>query len=189
MVTMRITFVVVAVLFVSVPLTGISMLNFSSKSFKNGGTLSKNYTCYAQNISPHLQWKKSRNSEVKSYVLIVDDPDAQRVVGKTFVHWIVILPAHVHELIEGISRKDKSTIPGYELRNDSGTKHYAGACPPKGTGVHSYRFTLFALNQEATALQKNSAFPKAPFTAEQFNHTMATYIVGHDRIVGRYGVE
>jgi Raf kinase inhibitor-like YbhB/YbcL family protein len=153
------------------------MITFTSNSFINGAAIPKKYTCSGASISPHLQWKPSTDARIQSYVLIVDDPDAQRVVGKTFVHWIVMLPADITHLDEGASTKARSRIPGIELTNDGHSQHYTGPCPPKGSGVHTYRFSLFALNQKSSLLQKNSALPTAPFTAEQFESAMRGHII------------
>jgi Raf kinase inhibitor-like YbhB/YbcL family protein len=164
-------------------------LTLTSSSFTNGTSIPQKYTCSGANISPHLQWAASSNARTKSYVLIVDDPDAQRVVGKTFVHWIVVLPAHVTHVEEGASRKESSRIPGIELMNDGHGQHYTGPCPPKGSGAHTYRFTLFALDQKSNVLKKNPALPKAPFTAEQFEHALQSHIVAKGLITGTYTLD
>jgi len=168
---------------------GKNMLTLASSSFKDGSEIPSKYTCKGENISPQLYWQPHPDKKIKSYALIVDDPDAQPVVGKTFVHWIVLLSNEATELAEGASSSARSHVPGIELPNDFGTTHYGGPCPPKGTGVHTYRFTLFALSQSTYELQQDPNFPTAPFTAEQFKDSLKQHIIDEARMSGMYEIK
>lgn len=182
---------------INVYVMGKTMLRLTSSSFKDGAEIPSTFTCKGDNISPALRWQVIspamqedgiRSALIMSYVLIMDDPDAQRVVGKTFVHWIVLLARSITQLPEGVSGKQRSSVPGIELLNDFRTVQYGGPCPPKGTGIHTYRFTLFALSLSSEQLQADPRFPKAPFTAEQFADAFEKNIVAKGRITGTYVV-
>lgn len=168
--------------------TGV--LTLESSSFKDNKIIPIKFTCLGENSSPELHWKIVPQSAIKSYVLIVDDPDAQRVVGRTFVHWIVLLDGRVTELPEGISSKKGSSVVGngVELLNDFHTTNYGGPCPPRGSGMHTYRFTLCALVHSVDQVKNNPLCQKAPFTAEQFEIAYGADIIAQARIVGKFEV-
>jgi len=48
-----------------------------SPAFKNGERIPKKYTCEGEDISPMLEWSGAPKG-TKSFVLIVDDPDAPK---------------------------------------------------------------------------------------------------------------
>ena len=157
-------------------------LTLASDSFKNGQAIPQKYTCDGQDISPQLRWQISGEEAPKGYVLIVDDPDAQRVAGKTFVHWIALLSPDVTELSEGSSSKQVPNLSkGRSLQNDFGVSYYRGACPPASSGEHTYRFTLFAINDDINKV----ALPRAPFTAETFRNNFRG-ILAEAQITGTY---
>lgn len=163
-----------------------SSLTITSNSFENGAAIPQQYTCDGENISPQLQWNSVQN--VGSYVLIVDDPDAQRVVGKTFVHWIVAMPPAVQALPEGISSANGSSLEklesiARELTNDFGKTVYGGPCPRAGSGMHTYRFTLFAVKEDVDAIANTLT---APFTAEKFEEAKSGLIIAQARLTGTY---
>ncbi|MGE0009677.1 MAG: YbhB/YbcL family Raf kinase inhibitor-like protein [Candidatus Babeliales bacterium] len=170
------------------PQGGQSMLKLASNSFVDKGEIPQQYTCQGENISPELHWD-SDIEHVGSYVLIVDDPDAQKVVGKTFVHWIAYVPERVNELPEGASGKGIAftgfNVELHEEPNDSGKTVYYGPCPPAGSGVHTYRFTLYAVKETVDQLIEQSKF-EAPFTAEVFAKNMVGSLLGQARITGSY---
>jgi len=165
-----------------------TMLTLKSDSFSHNGKIPQKYTCKGADISPELHWN-SDLKDVGCYVLIVDDPDAQQVAGKTFVHWIAFLPPQTSELPEGISSKNKSQLPSavsgaHESRNDFGTTRYGGPCPPNGE--HTYRFTLFALSDPIESVMETIA-PNAPINADDFRMRMSDAIVGSALLLGKFG--
>ena len=117
-------------------------MEFKSTSFENGSPIPKKFTCFGENKAPKLIWS-GEPKETKSFVLIMDDPDA---VSGTWDHWVVYdIPATVHNIDEG------GVLPK-GAKNGEATnaqKSYVGPCPPKGSGVHNYTFKLYALDVES----------------------------------------
>ena len=122
-------------------------LTLSSNSYQNEGIIPKKYTCEGENISPHIAWKDFPKN-TKSFVLIMDDPDAP--MG-TFTHWIVYdIPVSITEFPEGLKGVDTSKFK--QGKNDFGKIGYGGPCPPKGHGYHRYYFKVYALDIESLSL-------------------------------------
>ncbi|MDH3765089.1 MAG: YbhB/YbcL family Raf kinase inhibitor-like protein, partial [Nitrosopumilus sp.] len=59
-----------------------------SLAFKNGGNIPRKYGYKNGNLSVPLKISKVPE-EIKSLVLIMDDPDAMGAVGKVWVHWVL----------------------------------------------------------------------------------------------------
>jgi len=175
--------------------TSSRILSLHSSDFEHGASIPQQFTCDGENISPELTWtyQPMNNAvptkKIESYVLIVDDPDAEKIIGKIFVHWIVLMPSHVNHLQKGISGTARAPIYEWdrtirEIINDSKKAAYYGPCPPTNTGSHTYRFTLFATN---TLIQDmNTRFFDIPFTAEQFRVTMTDSIIAETILTGTY---
>ncbi|MDP2691924.1 MAG: YbhB/YbcL family Raf kinase inhibitor-like protein [Candidatus Gracilibacteria bacterium] len=109
----------------------------SSPSFEPNGSIPSQYTCDGANISPKLNWDKSPDG-TKSFVLIVDDPDAIPVTGHVWDHWILYnIPAKTLSIPEHSSA-------GTEGMTSFGKPGYGGPCPPNGE--HKYFFKLYALD-------------------------------------------
>jgi Raf kinase inhibitor-like YbhB/YbcL family protein len=95
--------------------------------------------CGGENISPALFWSGAP-SATKSFVLTMIDVD---VKPDEWSHWVVVgLPANVKSLPRGVT-----SLPGdaKAVMSNFGDAAYAGPCPPKGTGMHHYEFTIWAL--------------------------------------------
>jgi len=113
-----------------------------SPDFADGGPIPARYTCDGENIPPTLAWGEPP-AGTKSYVLIVEDPDAP--LG-TWTHWIVYnLPAEtrtVDALIRpGVRLNDVTVLFG---KNSWGKQAYGAPCPL--SGIHHYVFQLYALD-------------------------------------------
>ena len=66
-------------------------IEINSSAFKDGETIPKKQGCKyngGKDISIPINFSKVPKN-AKSIVLIIDDPDAKKVVGKTWVHWIL----------------------------------------------------------------------------------------------------
>jgi len=92
-----------------------------------------------QDVSPQLSWSGAPQS-ARSLVLTMIDVD---VKPSQWSHWVVVgLPVSASSLPQGAK-----TLPGNAraLVSNFGDAAYAGPCPPPGTGVHHYQFTIWAL--------------------------------------------
>jgi Raf kinase inhibitor-like YbhB/YbcL family protein len=95
--------------------------------------------CGGDNISPSLTWDGAPRGTA-SFVLTMIDVD---VKPDEWSHWVVVgLPATLSSLPRGAQ-----SLPGgaTAIVSNFGDAAYAGPCPPKGTGVHHYQFTIWAL--------------------------------------------
>lgn len=95
--------------------------------------------CGGGNVSPQLSWSNVP-AAAKSLVLTMIDVD---VKPSQWSHWILIdLPADTASISRGAT-----SLPGRtkSIVTNFGDAGYAGPCPPKGTGVHHYQFTIWAL--------------------------------------------
>lgn len=111
----------------------------TSPIFKDGEKIPPKFTCDAGNINPELQIQNAPKG-AKSFVIIMDDPDAP---NGTFVHW---LAWNIDPSISVI--KEESRVPGsVEGKNSAGKTGYTGPCPPPGK-PHRYFFHLYALDRK-----------------------------------------
>ncbi len=161
------------------------MFKVLSNSFENLGNIPKKYCCLGKDISPELYWM-GLPENTKSLLIVVDDPDAKKVIMKTFVHWIVInIPIDIKGFVEG---QNISLINGArEITNDFKKRSYGGPCPPVGNGEHRYYFTVFAL--DILLDYKNI---DADWFRDSYNQTstfcqlMQPHILGLSQIMGKY---
>ncbi|HEY3638644.1 MAG TPA: YbhB/YbcL family Raf kinase inhibitor-like protein [Rhizomicrobium sp.] len=118
----------------------------TSPDFANGAKLSLaqvNSRCGGRNGSPALRWSGAP-PKTKSYALTVFDPDAGGGAG--FWHWLIFdIPANASQLPEGAGSGKGLSQGIKQIANDFGGPGYGGACPPPGSGIHHYQFTLYAL--------------------------------------------
>jgi Raf kinase inhibitor-like YbhB/YbcL family protein len=120
-------------------------LTLISSAFSHQGSVPQRYTCDGDDISPPLAWSGAP-AGTKSFVLVVDDPDAPdpRAPRMTWVHWLLYnLPATAQTLPEGVKGAALPTGTK-EGRNDWKRTGYGGPCPP--IGRHRYFHKLYALD-------------------------------------------
>jgi Raf kinase inhibitor-like YbhB/YbcL family protein len=154
-----------------------STLKLSSTAFRGGGNIHRKFTCEGNNISPQVSWKSSP-SGVKTYALVVHDPDAPHAGGYT--HWVVYnIPANVNQIAENAPRQPQLPGGGVQGKNDDGKLGYTGPCPPSGT--HRYYFYLYALDSELD-LQPGA-------TAQDLDKAMEGHIAAKAQLMGRYKKE
>lgn len=118
-------------------------LTLTSPDLKDGAAIASEqiYTrCGGANISPALSWS-GVPAGTKSLAVTVIDTD---VPPNDWSHWIVLgLPATLAGFPKGMKTLPSGAV---ELTSDFGEKTYDGPCPPAGSGVHHYRFTVWALS-------------------------------------------
>jgi Raf kinase inhibitor-like YbhB/YbcL family protein len=116
-------------------------LTLSSPAFSDGGPIPKKYSREGENLMPPLQWTGAPEG-VKSYALIVEDPDAP---SGLFRHAAIYnVPPERNELAQSA---DTDVNSGLRFgRNDFGGEAYDGPEPPVGHGTHHYHFRLAALD-------------------------------------------
>lgn len=140
----------------------------TSNAFTEGANIPSQFTCGGEGISPELKWDGAPAS-AKSFVLIVDDPDAP---GGTFTHWVVFdIPASQTEIAAGVTNVGKSG------QNSARRNGYTGPCPPSGT--HRYFFTLYALDLNTLGLKDGAS--RADVEMAMKLHTLAV-----TQLIGRY---
>jgi Raf kinase inhibitor-like YbhB/YbcL family protein len=112
--------------------------SLTSSAFAHGGAIPRRHSCDGADRSPPLSWS-TPPAGTRSLALILDDPDAP---SGRFIRWLAwgITP-DAGGLAEG-------ELPPLEGRNDFGTVGYRGPCPPRGHGLHHYRFRLHAVGQD-----------------------------------------
>lgn len=109
--------------------------------FNNGEKIPVKYTADGINVNPPLEIIDVPKG-TRSIVLIVDDPDAQRVVGYTWVHWIRYnIPVYEDNI-----KIEENSLPGVSGLSTYKYEKYGGPNPPKGSGIHKYYFKVYALN-------------------------------------------
>lgn len=119
-------------------------MEFTSQAFASGAPIPGKYTCTGDDLSPPLRWSNLPDG-VRSYALILDDPDAPSGV---FTHWVLYnIPGDIEELEEGFALGRHADWRAESGRNDFGATGYGGPCPPVGE-EHHYYFRLFALDTE-----------------------------------------
>lgn len=153
-------------------------ITITSSAFANGAAIPARYTADGQDISPPLQWA-GVPAGTKELALICDDPDAPR--PQPWVHWVVYkIPPTVGGLSEGISPGPQLSKPFGAVHGKSTTDElgYHGPNPPRGHGVHHYRFRVYALDCSLN-LQPGAS-------KDQLLAAMKGHILSEGELVGTY---
>ena len=141
-------------------------MRITSPAFENNQPLPARYTCDGEGINPPLLFAEAPEN-TKSFVLIVDDPDAP---AGTWVHWVIFnIPKETREI------KENSRI-GSEGVNSSGSLGYEAPCPPSGT--HRYFFKLYALDTMLSLLEKADK--------KTVDEAMQGHVIANTELIGLY---
>lgn len=144
-------------------------MQLGTPAFAKGGRLALaqvNNRCGGGNRSPALKWSGAPPG-TSSYAVTLFDPDAGN--GRGFWHWLVFnIPAGVASLPEGAATGNGLPQGAAQAENDFGDAAYGGACPPPGSGVHHYEFTLYAVG-----------VPDAPFDAQANGADLRAWLKSH----------
>jgi hypothetical protein len=122
------------------------VLTVTSTAFADGGPIPPRFTCAGAGDRPPLSWSGSAGAA--AYAIVVVDPDAP---GGAYYHWLVVdLPAG--------STSAPADIPAgaRQLDNSAGRPEWTPPCPP--SGIHHYRFTVYALSAPTGSRSVSAAF-------------------------------
>jgi len=117
-------------------------MSLTSSDFADGGEIPLAHVyprCGGQNISPALSWKGVPKT-AQTLLLTMIDIDVRPAL---WTHWVVVyLPPDSAGLERGTQ-----TLPrgAHAVQSNFGDTFYDGPCPRDDSGVHHYRFTLWAL--------------------------------------------
>jgi Raf kinase inhibitor-like YbhB/YbcL family protein len=180
--------------------TGSGTFTLTSESFEDGGTLEIKYASFSYGDSsgrnPQMKWSNPPEG-TKSYALIMDDPDAQKVVGETYVHWnVFVTDASVTEIKEGVSYDGTMPEKTYQGRTTSidgeggAIPHYEGPRPPKGE-THNYHFCVYALSssnlpEDIAVEDEELKIVDATFTNKAFKAQYKDTILGTACMTGKF---
>lgn len=116
-------------------------MQLSSRDFGSNDRIPNRYTCDGGNAVPPLEWADVPPN-ARSLAIVCTDPDAP---SGTFYHWAVYdLPPDARRLPE--QAPDRAHMGLREAVNDFSKPGWRGPCPPRGHGLHHYRFRLYALD-------------------------------------------
>ncbi len=153
------------------PPAGSATFTVTSSAFGDNAPIPAEYSCKGRNVPPPLRWQNVPPG-TKSLAVVVDDPDAP---AGLYVHWVVTgIPPSTTAIGDGPLPQGSSVS-----LNSAGKAEYFGPCPPAGTGVHHYRFQLYALNKPLTLA------PSTP--ALEATQKIANAAIADARTVGLFG--
>lgn len=145
-------------------------IGLESTDFKNHDPMPAKCSADGGNVSPELHWGSPPPAGTKSFVIVLEDPDAPGT--KPFVHWLLYsIPGNVEKLAEG--QTPQGAVLG---RNDAGMNAYFGPKPPSGT--HHYVFRIYALS---TTLDL-----PAGATEPQLIRAMESRVLGMGELIGTF---
>ncbi len=148
-------------------------MKIQSPAFAHNEKIPADYTADGKDINPQLKISKIPK-ETKSLVLIVDDPDARRVCGYTWVHWIIFDIPVEGDIVE-IPENSTIGIPGESTYKKPS---YGGPNPPAGTGIHNYHFKIYALD-------KKLKLPKMT-SLSKITESMKNHVLANSTLIGQY---
>jgi Raf kinase inhibitor-like YbhB/YbcL family protein len=138
-----------------------------SRDFAPGAPIPKRFARPPEGAGgpPDLSWGALPEG-TKEVVLLVEDPDAP--TPQPFVHWFVY----------GMDPGGAPFAGAKIGKNDFGEDGWGGPDPPKGSGVHHYRFRVLALDAPTTA-PAGSTFAKVL-------PSLKGHVLAEGRLVGTY---
>jgi Raf kinase inhibitor-like YbhB/YbcL family protein len=144
-------------------------MKLTSPAFEDGGEIPEKYGYTRENVNPPLEIRGIPGG-VESLALIVDDPDAEPVAGKIWVHWTMWnIPEDTERIGEGDS-------PGVEGMTDFRDTGYGGPNPPDSE--HTYVFRLYALDNELDLI--------AGASRQELEQAMQAQVVAETELEGRF---
>ncbi|MGH7468906.1 MAG: YbhB/YbcL family Raf kinase inhibitor-like protein [Longimicrobiales bacterium] len=152
---------------VTIPAKANAKLEVSSPAFKGSADIPVENTQYKGNTFPGLNWNAAPEG-TKSFVIIMQDPDALRD-NMPILHWTMVnIPAAVTKLEPGMTTPPEGAQNGPNMRGAA--QPYAGPRTPPGP-KHRYHFQVFALD---TTLPADALATYATLTAAMKDHVLAS---------------
>ena len=147
------------------PVTNMKLI---SPAFAEGSVIPEKFTCKGENNSPPLEISEVP-SGTKSFVLILEDPDAP---FQTWDHWLL------WNIAPGTLSIPENSTPASAISGTTsfGSQKYGGPCPPSGT--HHYIFKLIALDTTLT-------LPPEAHKAD-LEEVIKGHILGEARLTGTF---
>lgn len=151
-------------------LGGITQFQIMTDSFENKELMNVKYTKYGANEIPNIWWTGVPKG-TDNLLLLCYDEEAIPVAGKVWIHWFVYnIDSSTSKLVKGHYEEGCNS---FEKNN------YGGPRPPKNTGIHKYRFKLFALNEKIM-------FEKKCYEYEDIIKRIKGKVVKTTEIIGLY---
>jgi Raf kinase inhibitor-like YbhB/YbcL family protein len=117
----------------------------TSTALAEGATFGAANTCDGANTSPPFHWVGAP-AGAQSFALVLTDKT------NGLVHWAIYdIPPSIVDVAAAIPSAYQPAFPAgaKQARSISGSPVYAGPCPPKGGGAHTYDFALYAVDVAA----------------------------------------
>jgi Raf kinase inhibitor-like YbhB/YbcL family protein len=150
-------------------------MRLTSEAFPDYGAIPRHFTPDGEDISPPLTWVDAPKA-TKSFVLIVDDPDAR---DGPFHHWACYdIPAYHLQLVEGSGRPGSFEDFRHGV-NDFEELGYNGPYPPHGDKAHHYRFRLLALKCPELRIRTHP-------TCAEVEHEARKHLLAEATLIGLY---
>lgn len=146
-------------------------LQLTSPVFENGEPIPREYGYTERNVNPPLEIDGVPD-DANTLALVVDDPDAVEPAGKVWDHWVVWNIDPQSETVP----EDWDAAEAIEGQNDYGDDGYGGPNPPDRE--HSYRFRLYALDEQVTL--------DAGATKDDLLRAVAGHVVDEATLEGTY---
>jgi Raf kinase inhibitor-like YbhB/YbcL family protein len=166
------------------PVLGAEPFSLTSPAFKDGtmlavknaGNIAGNPNCVGENVSPPLSWA-NLPAGTNSLALLMVDPEGRGGLGVN--HWIAygIAPTVTGFAENEVSRPGPAFVGG---KGTAGADHYLGPCPPAGSGMHHYTFTLIATDLAPGALPPG-------LTRDELLAKLAGHSKGAAGLIGLFG--
>jgi hypothetical protein len=141
-------------------------MTVTSPEFRADVRLPPQYTCAGSGLSPPLYWSGALSQQPKSFAVVADDGQAPIT---PYVYWIVF------DISPSTTDIAQNRLPtgARQAQNSAGRSHYVAPCP-QGDAVHTYRFTVYAL--DAFLKLPNGAGLRATWSA------IAKHVIGVGRL-------
>ena len=159
------------------------VFTLQSPAFADGDVISRIHagndkttpSCTGDNVSPPLQWSNAPPA-TKSFILLIYDQQGRAGLGVS--HQVAYgIPATTSGFAQGALETETGFVGG---KGSPGKTTYYGPCPPAGTGLHHYVFTLIATDFDPAALEPG-------LTQGQVLDRLKGHALGSAGIIARFG--